>query len=266
MRQLVDRRAGLLHPQALLRREQDQRRVPLGVHLAAQQVEVLRRRRGVADLDVVLGGRGEEALDAGRRVLRALALVAVRQQQHEAVALAPLVLGGDEVLVDDDLGAVDEVAELRLPQHERLGVAVGVAVLEAERGVLRQQRVVDPERALGARRGRRAGSTACRSRSRSSAAWRWLNVPRRESSPARRTLWPSSSSDPNASASAVAHSTSPSSYSLVRRVELAAQLGVDRERLGIVGQVVEDAVERRRGRRRSRCAAARRPASAAWPP
>ena len=63
---------------------------------------------------------GEEPLDAGRRVLRALALVAVGQQQHEPVVLAPLVLGGDEVLVDDHLGAVDEVAELRLPHDERL--------------------------------------------------------------------------------------------------------------------------------------------------
>ena len=88
------------------------------------------------DLDVVLGGQGEEALDAGRGVLGALALVAVRQQQHEAVVLAPLVLGGDEVLVDDDLGAVDEVAELRLPHHQRVVVGVRVAVLEAERGVL----------------------------------------------------------------------------------------------------------------------------------
>ena len=64
--------------------------------------------------------RIEEALDARRRVLGALALVAVRQQQHEAVVLVPLVLGGDEVLVDDDLGAVDEVAELRLPHHQRV--------------------------------------------------------------------------------------------------------------------------------------------------
>ena len=47
-------------------------------------MEVLRRRRGVADLDVVLGGEGEEALDAGARVLGTLALEAVGQQQDEA--------------------------------------------------------------------------------------------------------------------------------------------------------------------------------------
>ena len=37
----------------------------------------------------------------------------------------------DEELVDDDLGAVDEVAELRLPEHQRLGRRRAVAVLEA---------------------------------------------------------------------------------------------------------------------------------------
>ena len=87
----------------------------------------------------------QEALDARRRVLRALALEAVRQQQHQTVRLAPLVFGRDDVLVDDDLRAVDEVAELRFPHHQRLVVGVGVAVLEAERGVLAEQAVVDPE-------------------------------------------------------------------------------------------------------------------------
>ena len=44
--------------------------------------------------------------------------------------LPPLVLGGDDVLVDDDLRAVDEVAELRLPQHQRFAVGVCIPVLE----------------------------------------------------------------------------------------------------------------------------------------
>ena len=48
-------------------------------------------------------------------------------------------------LVDDDLCAVDEIAELGLPEHQRVGVAHRVAVFEAQRGVLRQQRVVHPQ-------------------------------------------------------------------------------------------------------------------------
>jgi hypothetical protein len=66
------------------------------------------------------GGEHEEALDPGRGVLRALPLVAVREQQDQPGGLPPLVLGGDDELVDDDLRAVDEVAELRLPQRQRV--------------------------------------------------------------------------------------------------------------------------------------------------
>ena len=58
----------------------------------AQQVEVRGGRRGIGHAHVVLGAEGQEALDARARVLGPLALVAVRQQQHEAARLAPLRL------------------------------------------------------------------------------------------------------------------------------------------------------------------------------
>ena len=127
-----------------------ERGVPLAVDLPAQHVEVLGRRGRVAHLNVVLGRGREEALDPRRRVLRSLALVAVGQEQHEPVVLTPLVLGRADVLVEDDLGAVDEVTELRLPDHQRVRIGLGIAVLEPERGELGQEQVVDPERPLGA--------------------------------------------------------------------------------------------------------------------
>ena len=102
-------------------------------------MEVLGRRRRLGDLDVVLGRQGEESLEPRAGVLGALALVAVRQQQDEAARLLPLVFAGDDELVDDDLGAVDEVAELRLPADERVAVGDRVAVLEADRGELGEQ-------------------------------------------------------------------------------------------------------------------------------
>ena len=94
---------------------------------------------------VVLRAQRQEPLDPGRGVVRALALVPVRQQQHHAGALAPLLLARADELVHDRLRAVDEVAELRLPADQRVGPGHRVAVLEADRRVLRQQRVVDVE-------------------------------------------------------------------------------------------------------------------------
>ncbi len=167
--ELVDVRTGLLHAQALLGREHDQWRVPLAVHLAPQEMEVLRRGGGVDELHVVLGGEHEEALDAGRRMLGPLALVAVRQEQHQPVALTPLVLGGDDVLVDDDLGAVDEIAELGLPHDQRIGVGVRVAVLETRSPRTRRAASRRPRSWPWLPRGRRAGSTGRRSRSRATS-------------------------------------------------------------------------------------------------
>ena len=114
-------------------------------HLAQQQVVVLRRRRDVRDAHVVLGAERQEALEARRGVLGALPFLPVRQEQHEAAALVPLLLGAGDELVDDDLRAVREVAELRLPEDERRRVGHRVAELEAHDGVLGEEAVDDLE-------------------------------------------------------------------------------------------------------------------------
>ena len=59
--------------------------------------------------------------------------------------LPPLRLRAGQELVDDHLRAVREVAELRLPHHERAVLRHRVAELEAQHGGLREQRVVDLE-------------------------------------------------------------------------------------------------------------------------
>jgi hypothetical protein len=133
-------------------------------------------------------------------VLGALALVAVRQEQGEAAGALPLRLTGGDELVDDDLGAVGEVAELRLPDAEHVGVVERVAVVEAEHGGLGEQRVVDAELGLLVGEVLSGGNFRVVSTS-LKTAWRWLNVPRSQSWPLRRTGVPSSRSVPKASAS-----------------------------------------------------------------
>ena len=131
--ELLERRGSLLEPEQALRGHHDERPGARVERLPAQQVEILRGGRAVGDPDVLLGGELQEPLEARARVLRAVALVAVRQQQREPRGLTPFREAGDEELVEDDLRAVDEVAELRLPEHERLGRRDRVAVLEPER-------------------------------------------------------------------------------------------------------------------------------------
>ena len=123
--------------------EDDEGLAPLAQGLAAEEMEVLRGGGGLRDLDVVLRRELEVALDAGAGVLGALAFVAVGEEHDEAGEEAPLGFAGGEELVDDDLGAVGEVAELGLPEDEGLGVVAGEAVLEAKAGGLGEKGVVD---------------------------------------------------------------------------------------------------------------------------
>ena len=101
---------------------------------------------GLATRMLPSAASAQEALQARGGVLGARALVAVGQQQRQARGLAPLGEAGDDELVDDHLGGVDEVAELRLPQHERLGGLLAVAVLEAHARELRERAVVQLQR------------------------------------------------------------------------------------------------------------------------
>ena len=164
----------------------------------------------VRDPDVLLRGELEEALEPRARVLGAVALVAVRQQQRQARRLPPLREAGDEELVDDDLGAVDEVAELGFPQNERVRRRDRVAVLEAEARVLRKRRVVDLERGAWRRAGAGAARTSRRCAASCRTACRCENVPRSVSWPVSRIGMPSVSRLANASASAWPQSIPPS--------------------------------------------------------
>ncbi len=55
---------------------------------------------------------------------------------------------GDDELVDDDLRAVGEIAELRLPEAEHVRVIERVTVIETEHGRFGEQAVVNAEARL----------------------------------------------------------------------------------------------------------------------
>src|SRR3954468_19324254 len=146
--ELVEARYAALVAQERLRRHQDQRLADLAPQLPSQDVEIVRRRGAVRDLHVVFAAHLQEALEAGRGVLRALALIAVRQETDERGQAQPLALARGNELVEHHLRAVGEVAELRLPQHEGVRLGERIAVFEAEHRLLREHRVDDLEAGL----------------------------------------------------------------------------------------------------------------------
>ena len=65
-------------------------------------------------------------------MLRTLPLVTVRQQQGQLAEAPPLQVSAGDELVDHDLGAVGEIAELRFPDNQCLRAGCRVAILEGQ--------------------------------------------------------------------------------------------------------------------------------------
>src|ERR1700675_3429822 len=129
-------------------REDDQRLAPGTQGLPAQHVKILRGRRGLANLQIVLGGQLHVALDARAGMLRALALVTVRQQKNESSRKIPLVFAGAEELVDDYLRAVGKISELRFPKNQRFWIVAAESVFESNTSRFGKRRVVNLAKCL----------------------------------------------------------------------------------------------------------------------
>ena len=135
---ILDRRRRVGMPQHALRREHDHRLAPAPQRLPAQQLKILRGVRRLANLNVVLGRELKIALDPRAGMFGPLPFIPVRQKQPHARRQVPLVFRRADELVDDDLRAVGEIAELRFPQHQRFRIVAAVAVFKAEHARLRK--------------------------------------------------------------------------------------------------------------------------------
>ena len=134
--------------QQALGSHQDQRFAEIPVQLPAQNVEELGGGRRIGHLHVLFGAQLQKALRPGAGVFRSHPLVPVRQQQHQPAHALPLGLAAGDVLVDNHLGAVDKIPELRLPQHQPARVSRTGAVLETEHRQLREHGVEHHEFSL----------------------------------------------------------------------------------------------------------------------
>ena len=78
-------------------------------------------------------------------MFRSLPLEAVWQEKGKLTQPPPLQVSTGDELVDDHLCAVGKIAELRLPDHQRVGARGCIAILETQHCQFRQQRVDDLE-------------------------------------------------------------------------------------------------------------------------
>src|SRR3982751_1611636 len=104
-------------------------------------MEILGRSSAVANLNISLGAKLQKTLHAPTGMLRTLPFESVRQQENQATWLIPLYFGGNDELIDDNLRAIHEIAELRFPHDQGQRIGHAVTKLEAHDGVLAQQAI-----------------------------------------------------------------------------------------------------------------------------
>lgn len=141
----------------------DQRLAVIAQHLSPEQVEEVGRQSwlrhdevdvaavklGCVSVVVDVGVRVlQETLDVTGAVLGAGTVETVRQQQHKTRLPHPLGLAAHEIVVDQQLRRVEEVAKLRLPESQVLWRLQAVAVLVGHDAELAQVRVEHLEAAL----------------------------------------------------------------------------------------------------------------------
>src|SRR6476659_1069688 len=76
-------------------------------------------------------------------MFRSLSFVTVRKQKHDSARSLPFRFRRDDELVDDHLGAIGEIAELRFPKAKHVRVIERVAVIEAKDSGFREKAVVN---------------------------------------------------------------------------------------------------------------------------
>src|SRR5579864_3049909 len=140
--QVAQRTSCIRMPQHPFGSEDNERLAPGTQGLPAQQVKILSCRRWLADLNVVLCGKLQISLNAPAGMFRSLAFIAVRQEHHHSGKQSPFVLSGHNKLINDDLCAVGEIAELCFPKHQRVRIVAAEAVFESQHRCLRQDGIV----------------------------------------------------------------------------------------------------------------------------
>src|SRR5262245_5437356 len=106
-------------------------------------MEILRSVRRLTNLEVVPGRELQETLDTCTGVLRSLSFEAVGKKHHYARKQSPFVFTGADELIDNSLGDVNKITELRFPKHECFWIVTAVAVFKSQYSSFRQSRVID---------------------------------------------------------------------------------------------------------------------------
>ena len=95
-------------------------------------MKILRRRRRLADLNIVFPRQLQKSLNPRARMLGPLTFISMGQQHHQSRRQIPFIFAGADELIDDHLRAIREITELRFPRDQRFWIIAAIAILETQ--------------------------------------------------------------------------------------------------------------------------------------
>ena len=136
--EIIDTRDCHFVPQQRFGRHQNERLAEIAVHLAAQDMEVIRRCGTIGDDPVVLSAHLQEPFKPGRAMFRPLAFVAMRQEHNQPRHAQPFAFARADELIKHDLRPIGKIAKLGLPKGQRIGLGQRIAIFKSQHGIFRQ--------------------------------------------------------------------------------------------------------------------------------
>src|SRR5262249_25646948 len=95
-------------------------------------MKVLGRGARIAKTQIIRSAKLQKPFESRARMLRSMPFVALVQEHRESRRLFPFIFAGRNVLIDDRLCDVIEIAELRFPCHQRILSNYGIAILKTQ--------------------------------------------------------------------------------------------------------------------------------------
>ena len=111
--------------------------------LSAQNMKELCGCRWIDSFKIIARCHLQKALESCGGMLWSLAFITVRQKQNESSGTVPFHFSAGHKLIEDHLSAVGKIAELRLPDHECIGISLGISQLKSHNCIFRQRTIAN---------------------------------------------------------------------------------------------------------------------------
>jgi len=108
------------------------------LHIGVQQDISIVVGLTISGHELILVTKKQESLSSAWWVLRSISIISMRQESNQSILDVPLDLSWNDKLIDNDLGSICKVTELRFPKSKGIGMGLCISKLKSKNCKLRQ--------------------------------------------------------------------------------------------------------------------------------